>query len=122
MQVYGTMAHSFVVSYTNDSDLGALRTFKGVDLLDRALHYRSELGWTRTNYSELLAFICYASANEQGFVALVDTYNTLESGVKNFLIVALVLDELGVRVGGIRLDSGDLSELSKYEPRIDQPR
>lgn len=112
--VYGTMAHSFIVSYTDDSDLGALRKFKGVDIVERAQHYRKELGWMHTNYSELLAFLSYASANEQGFVALVDTYNTLESGVKNFLVVALVLDELGVRAGGIRLDSGDLSELSKY--------
>jgi len=46
-------------------------------------------------------------------LALVDSYNTLESGVKNFLIVALVLDELGIKAKGIRLDSGDLAELSK---------
>ena len=44
---------------------------------------------------------------------MVDTYSTIESGVKNFLIVAIVLDELGYKAKGIRLDSGDLCELSK---------
>lgn len=49
----------------------------------------------------------------EGYLALVDSYNTIESGVKNFLITALVLAEVGVKPVGIRLDSGDLSELSK---------
>lgn len=43
VKVYGTMAHSFILSYTDKSDLGALRKVKGVDILDRAIHYRNEL-------------------------------------------------------------------------------
>lgn len=68
----------------------------------------------KTNYSELLAFLSYASCSRDSFLALVDSYDTLNSGVKNFLIVALVLDELGMKAKGIRLDSGDLASLSKY--------
>lgn len=41
--VYGTMAHSYIMSFTNDSDLGKLRTYKGLDLVDRANYYRNEL-------------------------------------------------------------------------------
>eukprot|EP00826_Nyctotherus_ovalis_P024017 TRINITY_DN1851_c0_g2_i10.p1 TRINITY_DN1851_c0_g2~~TRINITY_DN1851_c0_g2_i10.p1 ORF type:complete len:444 (-),score=116.27 TRINITY_DN1851_c0_g2_i10:175-1506(-) len=116
--ITGTMAHSYVISFTNESDLGELRKLKGIDLVDRANHYRNELNWTHTNYSELLAFLNYASCNVEGYLALVDSYNTIESGVKNFLITALVLAEVGVKPVGIRLDSGDLSELSKAARKI----
>ena len=37
----------------------------------------------------------------------------MNSGVKNFLIVSLVLKDLGYNSTGIRLDSGDLAQLSK---------
>lgn len=40
---YGSMAHSYILSFTNDSDLGKLRMFKGIDLVERANHYRNEL-------------------------------------------------------------------------------
>jgi nicotinate phosphoribosyltransferase len=111
--VVGTMAHSYILSFTDASDLGSLRKMKGIDIVDRAMHYRTELGWTNTNLSELFSFLSYASCNEEGFLGLVDTYDTMGSGVKNFLLAALVLDEIGVKAKGIRLDSGDLAELSK---------
>lgn len=41
--ITGTMAHSYVISFTNESDLGELRKLKGIDLVDRANHYRNEL-------------------------------------------------------------------------------
>ena len=37
----------------------------------------------------------------------------MNSGVKNYIIVSLVLKDLGYNAKGIRLDSGDLAQLSK---------
>merc|ERR1712137_679975 len=44
---------------------------------------------------------------------LVDTYDTIESGVPNFIVVAYTLHKIGYKAIGIRLDSGDLAYLSK---------
>jgi nicotinate phosphoribosyltransferase len=53
-----------------------------------------------------------AQSFPSGFLALVDTYDTINSGVENFIVVAAVLAELGYAPVGIRLDSGDLAYLS----------
>ena len=107
----GTHAHSYISSYIGFEDL-EFKQLKGKDVLELALKYRSELGFF-TNDGELAAFISYAVAFPNGFLALVDTYDTLGSGVPNFLCVALAIYEIGYKPIGIRLDSGDLSYLSK---------
>ena len=81
-------------------------------MLPLCLNYRNQLGWTNTVMGELYAFIAYAQAYPDSFSSLVDSYSTLESGIKNYLIVALVLKDLGYEAKGIRLDSGDLAKLS----------
>lgn len=54
----------------------------------------------------------YALAFPGTFLALIDTYHTLHSGLVNFAVLALALHDFGYRVVGIRLDSGDLAYLS----------
>jgi len=66
----------------------------------------------QTNKGELAAFISYAIAFPTGFLALVDTYDVLKSGVPNFLAVARALHECNYQAIGLRLDSGDLAYLS----------
>lgn len=62
------------------------------------LDYRERLGHkSSSSESELAAFTAYAQAFPDNFTALVDTYDTLQSGVPNFLCVALALDDLGHR-------------------------
>lgn len=60
----------------------------------------------------------YAFAFPRGCLCLVDTYDTLKSGVPNFLAVAVTLHKLGYKAVGIRLDSGDLAYLSKAARRM----
>ncbi|KAK9163382.1 hypothetical protein Syun_004284 [Stephania yunnanensis] len=122
----GTHSHAFVSSYMSPDEI-----------IDKALPYSDGSGicedfvslvrtWLRkiqltdslqnsfveTNQSELGAFISYALAFPNNFLALVDTYDVTRSGIPNFCAVALALSDLGYKAGGIRLDSGDLAYLS----------
>ena len=64
--------------------------------------------------SEFEAFKAYALTYPDDCVLLVDTYDTLKSGVPNAIKVALeVLKPMGKKLKGIRLDSGDIAYLSK---------
>jgi nicotinate phosphoribosyltransferase len=76
--VFGTMAHSFVMSF--DKELEAFRAFAA----------------TFPNKSTLL----------------IDTYDDL-AGAENAVTVAKELEAQGYKLGGVRLDSGDLAEISK---------
>ena len=76
--VFGTMAHSFVMSYPKEID--AFRAFTK----------------TFPNKSTLL----------------IDTYDDI-SGAEKAAVIAKELEEKGCRLGGVRLDSGDLAKDSK---------
>jgi nicotinate phosphoribosyltransferase len=64
--------------------------------------------------TEYEAFKTYAENFPDNCTLLVDTYNTLESGVKNAIKVDKeILKPMGKSLAGIRIDSGDLAYLSK---------
>lgn len=64
--------------------------------------------------SEYAAFLSYSQIQPKNAILLVDTYDTLKSGVPNAIKVAQdFLIPNGYRLKGIRLDSGDLAYLSK---------
>lgn len=67
---------------------------------------------------ELAAFRDFAEKRPHNCVFLVDTYDTLESGVPNAITVAKEMEENGHRLSGIRLDSGDLAYLAKRARRM----
>ena len=70
--------------------------------------------WVMYHDSEYEAFKAYAEVYPDGAVFLVDTYDVLNSGVPNAIKVAKdVLEPMGKRLKGIRLDSGDLAYLAK---------
>jgi len=69
--------------------------------------------WVQSFEDELTAFREYARFNPERTVLLVDSYDTLRSGVPNAIIVAKEMEAKGDQLVGIRLDSGDLAYLSK---------
>ena len=69
--------------------------------------------------TEYEAFKAYAEVYPDNCVLLIDTYNVLESGVQNAIKVAKeVLEPMGKRLKGIRIDSGDLAYLTKKVRKI----
>jgi nicotinate phosphoribosyltransferase len=74
--------------------------------------------WVESFPNELEAFRAYARVYPNACLLLVDTYDTLNSGVPNAIRVGNELREKGHQLRGIRLDSGDLAYLSKEARRM----
>lgn len=70
--------------------------------------------WVQLFDSEYEAFKAYATAYPANCVLLVDTYNVLKSGIPNAIrVFNEVLVPQGFRPAGIRIDSGDITYLSR---------
>lgn len=70
--------------------------------------------WVQLFDNEYLAFKTYAEKYPNSCTLLVDTYNVLKSGVPNAIkVFDEVLKPLGARPRGIRIDSGDITYLTK---------
>ncbi|MGL5345877.1 MAG: nicotinate phosphoribosyltransferase [Peptostreptococcaceae bacterium] len=70
--------------------------------------------WVQLFEDEYSAFKAYATSYPDSCSLLVDTYDVLKSGVPNVIkLQKEVLDPLGKKVKGIRIDSGDIAYLSK---------
>ncbi|HEV2281490.1 MAG TPA: nicotinate phosphoribosyltransferase [bacterium] len=83
LPVYGTMAHSYIMSYDEELD----------------------------------AFRAYARTFPNACLLLIDTYDTVQ-GARNAAVVAGELRDRGHRLRGVRLDSGDLLDLSRKVRRV----
>jgi len=70
--------------------------------------------WVMFYGDEFTAFKKYAETYPDATVLLVDTYDVIHSGIPNAIRVAHeILEPMGKRLRGIRIDSGDLAYLSK---------
>ncbi len=70
--------------------------------------------WVMYYEDEYTAFRKYAESYPDATTLLIDTYDVLKSGVPNAIRVAKeVLEPMGKRLKGVRIDSGDLAYLSK---------
>jgi nicotinate phosphoribosyltransferase len=69
--------------------------------------------WVQGHDTEEEAFRKYAEALPDQVTLLVDTYDTLKSGVPNAIKTARLLERMGKKMNAIRLDSGDLAYLSQ---------
>ncbi len=70
--------------------------------------------WVQAFDSEYEAFLAYAKAYPTNCTLLIDTYNVLKSGLPNAIkVFDEVLKPLGITNCGIRIDSGDITYLTK---------
>jgi nicotinate phosphoribosyltransferase len=67
--------------------------------------------------TESAAFESFARARPQGLTLLIDTYDT-ENAARKVVALAPRLAALGIKIRAVRLDSGDLIDLSKSVRRI----
>ncbi len=73
--------------------------------------------WVQTFDSELDAFRAFTDVMPKNSTLLVDTYDVAE-GVRNAITVAKEMEGRGERLGGIRIDSGDLASGSRLARRM----
>jgi len=103
---------SFIGGCQSTSNVLAGRRF-GIPVSGTQAH-----SWIQCFPSELEAFRAYARTFPDKCLLLVDTYNVLKSGVPNAIKVGLELEAKGYHFQGIRLDSGDLTYLSRASRRM----
>ena len=87
-------------------------------LYDVAIAGTHAHSWVMSFPTELDAFRAYAEIFPDSCMLLVDTYDTLKSGVPNAIKVFDELRAKGHKPVGIRLDSGDLAYFSKEARRM----
>lgn len=106
--LYGARA-AMIAGCVGTSNVLAGRLF---DVPVKGTHAHS---WIMSFPDEYTAFKTYADMYPQACILLVDTYDTLKSGVPNAIRVFTEMREAGIPLSfyGIRLDSGDLAYLSK---------
>ncbi len=106
--LYGARA-AMIAGCVGTSNVLAGRLF---DVPVKGTHAHS---WIMSFPDEYTAFKTYANMYPQACILLVDTYDTLKSGVPNAIRVFTEMREAGIPLSfyGIRLDSGDLAYLSK---------
>ena len=75
--------------------------------------------WVQSFDTEYEAFAAYAKTYPNACTVLVDTYSVLKSGVPNAIKVAKeVLEPMGCRLKGVRIDSGDITYLSRQTRKM----
>lgn len=104
--IYGSRA-SIIGGCTGTSNVLAAKQF-GIPVKGTHAH-----SWVMSFRTELEAFERFAELFPDNCLLLVDTYDTLKSGVPNAIKVFEKLRASGHKPVGIRLDSGDLAYLSK---------
>lgn len=103
--IWGARA-AYIAGFDATSNMACGKKFK---IPTKGTHAHA---WVQDHNSELEAFRNYANSLPNNVTLLVDTYDTLRSGVPNAIKVAKEMEEQGKKMNGIRLDSGDLAYLS----------
>lgn len=104
---YHASRAAIIGGFDSTSDVRAGRDF-GVEIAGTMAH-----SFVQSFDDELAAFRAFAEARPADCVLLLDTYDTLESGLPNAIIVGKEMASRGDKLKGVRLDSGDLAYLAK---------
>ncbi len=102
---------SYMVGFLGTSNVLAGRLY-GIPVFGTMAH-----SYITSFEREMDAFLAYAKEFPDNTVLLLDTYDTLKAAEKA-VQVARFLEEKGYRLRGVRLDSGDLVELSRKVKQI----
>jgi nicotinate phosphoribosyltransferase len=97
---------SYIAGFTATSNVLAGRMY-GIPISGTMAH-----SYVNAFESEIDSFRAFTRCYPDNAILLVDTYDTV-SGVKKACIVGREMKERGQKLRGIRLDSGDMLELSK---------
>ena len=103
--VWGARA-AYIVGFDGTSNVLAGKMFD-IPALGTNAH-----SWIQNHDSEYEAFENFVDALPDHAILLVDTYDTLKSGIPNAIKIGRLLKERGKKLKAIRLDSGDLARLS----------
>ncbi len=111
-KVLGTMAHHYVQTFSEDDLKYVVRTLEKEDM--------EKLNRKNTPEGELRAFCSFVDVFPNNAILLVDTVDTLRSGVPNAIKTFNYMKEKGYPLDriGIRIDSGDLAYLSKTAKKM----
>ena len=96
---------AYIGGATGTSNTLAAKAF-GIPAVGTMAH-----AWVMSFENEMDAFDSYAAIYPENCVFLIDTYNTLKSGIPNAIEVGKKLKKAGKNIS-VRLDSGDLQYLS----------
>ncbi len=102
---------SYIAGFTGTATLLAGRLYD-IPLFGTMAH-----SFIQAHDDEVSAFESFARSRPDGLVLLIDTYDT-EAAARKVVALAPRLKEKGIRIAGVRLDSGDLIALSKSVRRI----
>ncbi len=109
---YHATRASIVGGFNSTSNVKAAHDF-GIPAVGTMAH-----SFIQSYDDELTAFRDFAANRPDHCVLLVDTYDTLKSGMPNAITVAREMEKQSLRLQGIRLDSGDLAYLSKQARKM----
>lgn len=109
---YSATRAAIVGGFNSTSNVKAARDFN-IPVVGTMAH-----SFIQSYDDELTAFRDFARHRPEHCVLLVDTYDTLRSGIPNAITVAKEMKQRSQKLQGIRLDSGDLAYLSKQARRM----
>jgi nicotinate phosphoribosyltransferase len=99
---------SYIAGFNGTSNVLAGKLF-GIPLYGTMAH-----SFVQAHDDEMVAFEHFADANSKDIVFLIDTYD-IEAATAKVVRLAPALNERGIKINGVRIDSGDLG---KHAPKV----